>query len=287
MFARSTNPGNSRASERGTGSKYGSHAFLFFNQSNAKEGSPAATILNMPSIYINQIIDWNHILGEPYAFILAIFSLCISIYTITVKSHDRIDDIIIKAINENSICNRDICVKLPHLDEEYFSESETPYIGDTLFKKLLEIHRQLVYNIDNKACQEEYSHHNAQNGLIAFDETKLQRYKSEYETQKAYNELYHMHNTRYLYHFYNINTIFDKLFRMDVSSRSRVIALKIIERHPEIQQSYKTTLNIRDLINMRYKSKFPRRIKEKKLMQELFSISLMRFQSTFFNLAKY
>ena len=43
MFARSTNPGNSRASERGTGSRYGSHAFLFFNQSNAKEGSPAAT----------------------------------------------------------------------------------------------------------------------------------------------------------------------------------------------------------------------------------------------------
>lgn len=31
LFARSTIPGNSRASERGTSNKYGSHAFLFIN----------------------------------------------------------------------------------------------------------------------------------------------------------------------------------------------------------------------------------------------------------------
>ena len=41
MFARSTEMGNAKASESGTGNKYGSHAF-FFSKLTANERSPVA-----------------------------------------------------------------------------------------------------------------------------------------------------------------------------------------------------------------------------------------------------
>ena len=51
-FARSTIPGNTRASDCGTGNRIGSHAFFIANLLTANAGSPAAHITDYESFFI-------------------------------------------------------------------------------------------------------------------------------------------------------------------------------------------------------------------------------------------